>query len=680
MPAITLPPRDTKKWSYAPSGELIGVLWYSKNIDPRLSLGKLRLSERLKLLYDKSDSAEFDQDARAFMRTNADGTDRWWAMIRSTDDATGAMWFTTDTDPSGTWTQETALNFPVKIKDSMDTFLRVGGYDRLVAAQAQSGDLSMLNNGNAAVLNISSSTDATPIAITTSVAHNLQTGDKVTVANHTTNTNANGTRFITRTGASTFTLDGSTATGGGAGGGTGTVTKGKWINSWWIGTLGQTALDANHPTIVRRFNKILLIGNANYVHVITPSADGTVTSSNNVAYKRLVFPDNYEVNWIVCTPTKAWIGLNDLIGGDAIAAPWNGGEETYEDPMKLLDRYTLAACILDGIPHTVNGKGQLLVYNGASFQQVDALPCFYSSRRWTESAVGTLPAVLHRNGMTVIDGQIHMLIKPILDSSNNNILEEMPGGIWVYDKDHGLYCKYTLGQYRGTNNDWGSRTLSSVGALCETTIEKGRLLAGASIWLDGQITARPGIIISDVASTSNQRGHFVTVQMQGSEVSNFWTELVSKFKRLENSTDVIIIKARTDINPLTSFKWTNITWTSTTTFTSTTADYANVSGGEEIEIMAGKGAGATAHVLSISVLAGTYTVTLDEAIPNVSGTARAAINNFQKLGSITDQNINDRFFQILRDAPWVQIKIEMRGTVTSPEFDELTAKYQPSSF
>lgn len=71
-----------------------------------------------------------------------------------------------------------------------------------------------------ATKNISSSTNATPIAITCT-AHGYSTGDTVVITGHTTNTNANGTWEITVTGASTFTLDGST--GNGVGGASGTV-------------------------------------------------------------------------------------------------------------------------------------------------------------------------------------------------------------------------------------------------------------------------------------------------------------------------------------------------------------------------------------------------------------------------------------------------------------------------
>lgn len=75
----------------------------------------------------------------------------------------------------------------------------------------------------AVVRNIASSTNASPIAVTTAVNHGYTTGDIVVVAGHLTNTNANGTWTITVTGAATFTLDGST--GNGVGGATGTAKK-----------------------------------------------------------------------------------------------------------------------------------------------------------------------------------------------------------------------------------------------------------------------------------------------------------------------------------------------------------------------------------------------------------------------------------------------------------------------
>lgn len=67
---------------------------------------------------------------------------------------------------------------------------------------------------------IASSTNASPIQVTTAAPHGYATGDKVTIVGHLVNTNANGSWVVTVTGASTFTLDGST--GNGVGGASGT--------------------------------------------------------------------------------------------------------------------------------------------------------------------------------------------------------------------------------------------------------------------------------------------------------------------------------------------------------------------------------------------------------------------------------------------------------------------------
>lgn len=62
---------------------------------------------------------------------------------------------------------------------------------------------------------IQSSTNASPIQITSSIAHNLTTGDYVHISAHNLNTNANGLWKVTIINATTFTLDGSTGNGTG---------------------------------------------------------------------------------------------------------------------------------------------------------------------------------------------------------------------------------------------------------------------------------------------------------------------------------------------------------------------------------------------------------------------------------------------------------------------------------
>lgn len=80
-----------------------------------------------------------------------------------------------------------------------------------------------------ATVNIASSTNASPTVITTATAHGLHTGDALIIANHATNTNANGLRVATVLTSTTFKIStlagypGTFINGNGVGAGTGTV-------------------------------------------------------------------------------------------------------------------------------------------------------------------------------------------------------------------------------------------------------------------------------------------------------------------------------------------------------------------------------------------------------------------------------------------------------------------------
>ena len=78
-------------------------------------------------------------------------------------------------------------------------------------------------------INISSSTNASPIVVTTAAAHGLVTGDYLTIESHTVNTNANGVWQAGAIGSSTtfeiLQIGGANTTGNGIGGATGTTAK-----------------------------------------------------------------------------------------------------------------------------------------------------------------------------------------------------------------------------------------------------------------------------------------------------------------------------------------------------------------------------------------------------------------------------------------------------------------------
>lgn len=87
-------------------------------------------------------------------------------------------------------------------------------------------------------VNISSSTNASPIKVTTSSAHNLATGDKASIVGHLVNTAANGIWIVTVVDSDEFTLNGSTGIGVGVATGT--------VQSLDLGTTDMVT-DGNDP-------------------------------------------------------------------------------------------------------------------------------------------------------------------------------------------------------------------------------------------------------------------------------------------------------------------------------------------------------------------------------------------------------------------------------------------------
>jgi len=86
--------------------------------------------------------------------------------------------------------------------------------------------LAKILYGSSASVSIGASTDATPIVITTTIAHGFENGDSIIISGHTINTNANGCWIVANKTAFAFQLKGSTGTGAGAGGTTGTIVRG----------------------------------------------------------------------------------------------------------------------------------------------------------------------------------------------------------------------------------------------------------------------------------------------------------------------------------------------------------------------------------------------------------------------------------------------------------------------
>src|SRR4051794_37835153 len=104
----------------------------------------------------------------------------------------------------------------------------------------QYGGLPANITGPSASITIASSTNATPIVVTTSSAHGLIAGDWVFIQKHTTNTAANGLWLVGAVTSTTLTLTG--AVGVGVGGASG------YIQGFAFGATGPEPSDGDALT------------------------------------------------------------------------------------------------------------------------------------------------------------------------------------------------------------------------------------------------------------------------------------------------------------------------------------------------------------------------------------------------------------------------------------------------
>jgi hypothetical protein len=190
--------------------------------------------------------------------------------------------------------------------------------------------------------------------------------------------------------------------------------------------------------------------------------------------------------------------------------------------------------------------------------------------------------------------------------------------------------------------------------------------------------------LGTVTEEIDARGYYISPKMFSQETTDKFNNFVIKYSPLLKD-DKIIIKYRTTDDGVTNIYSTDwdMTWTSSTTFTSTETGWSNAEVGDEVEILRGAGAGLLAHITDISVVTGTYTITIDETFDNytVNDIGIATFRNWTKFITITSDD-TDGFVarQLDIQGKFIQIKVELRGKGVKIEEIKIDNQYLlPSS-
>ena len=444
-----------------------------------------------------------------------------------------------------------------------------------------------------------------------------------------------------------------------------------WTASWWVTTLAQTALNSVMPHPVDRLDRLIAIGDGEFIH--------TIDQSDVVAYKRLAFSSTYKCIAIYPSLTRFWFVLQNKIGGKGIIAEWDGGAERA-NVIYEINGNPLFGFIQSDVPYVVTDDGYIHKFNGRGFSIFSQFPA--KEERLMLSA----PASVKN---CAIEGDIvNINIAAPLTS------KKMRSGVWALNINTGnIYHRWGLSQYKlsvGTTKDFGQGYVNNIGGLA-STYSSGRFLIGALIYTTYNSVSLPAIY--RLVDNPN-RGYFVTTFIPSSEIQHYWYNLWIRFNKFISSSESIVTKYRVTegiVNPSTEPLFVTATWVNTTSFTAVIP--ATVIVGNEVEVMSGDNAGCNFHISSFSAPpdgVSVITVTIDEAAPLASTKAvLVRFDDWIKIGNnnpVSSSTVNAirKVNQTLDNptvasGPYIQFKIELRGIRVQIDQVRIDSKIQEGS-
>lgn len=243
--------------------------------------------------------------------------------------------------------------------------------------------------------------------------------------------------------------------------------------------------------------------------------------------------------------------------------------------------------------------------------------------------------------------------------------------------------------------DYGQSMMDNVGAtglLGGHNVMYNHLLWGAEL-NDHESTSKFDHLCLTSSGFEN-RGYFVTPKIPSQEIKDTAQKVYVKYRTLKSGDSIVVKVKAKDIEglpvstPQGRISTVNqCAWTSTTTFTTTAdigaaMDAVNDNEECECEIIAGAGAGVLVKISSITENAGTYTVTVAEAVPGAAADRECdvLIENWKVLGTISSTDADGyKAFPIAQTAPWFKFKVELRGVDTTVEEIQLINSVQKPS-
>jgi hypothetical protein len=442
----------------------------------------------------------------------------------------------------------------------------------------------------------------------------------------------------------------------------------------------QINLSSNHPHIMCVFPKV------NKLYIL----DATLIRSANSLTSYNTFGDSFilqrqtghDFTDIKATSNFLWVAQGAPLSADGPITgrilQWDG---IKAQPTRIFDipgTRSIVALVTDEERDSVfafGDNGVLYSFNGSGFSEVGRLPY---TNHIPLSPILVNNKFVHPNGVKFTkEGTVLALVNNINSDNAGTIEENLPSGVWEWSRQNGFVHRQplTYDPISSAITDYGQNRVSRVGALENMNIystasgRDGEYMAGATLFTNASSTAS-SIFYDNSIDTVQKYGYFVTTEIFSQNIEDAWKRVYLRHKKLLNSSDKMVVKARTEDAVPTEF---TLTWVNTTTFT-TTSSALDGRIGDEVEIVQGTGGGKCAHIVSVTNNAGTRTVVLDETFTGVTtGTAKARVQNWKKLAEQTKRNTQKLVVSSELKSVWVQFKVCMQFTGKNEIYDAIIA-------
>lgn len=424
-------------------------------------------------------------------------------------------------------------------------------------------------------------------------------------------------------------------------------------------------------------NRLYISDNSEKVESMNTS-ETYVTSGSNTIDLNATTGESQLITKIKSVSNGIWIATiyTDKVGGEMIF--WDGETANVASARYKLTRGALSMEIVDDRPYIIDSLGRLRVFDGTTFVEIARFPIIDESLDDFNS--NNNDRWIHPNGMIRVEDEIYILANNLMsDETTQEPIENFPAGVWAYNKENGLYHKYSIVNADivapspgDTQLDFGISEYVKVGAIYRSDAggsivdreDESEILAGIQYYTSATAT-KAAIGVTNVIDTVKKAGYLVTAQLNAESFDEVWKEVIAVHDRLKNSTDRIVIKHRTyESDPI----YGTGTWSEDTRFT-TLADLSTIDSGDEIEVLRGTGAG---ECLTIDNISGTMVRLKENFLTGMTGTLRFRAQKWSEIGKQVNQD--EQFLRRTLDSSpsaWVQFKIFMVGTGKSPQLIKL---------